>query len=106
MNRRHGWRSLAGFILSLSCALILVASFNPTFAQQACPTSPFPQCAGTCPTGTVCRGDAAGGACLVVGSVASAAVGLEWFTRWLVVAPLVPWVVNRSIARRALLAGK
>jgi len=48
------------------------------------------------------RTDLSGAACLVVGSVVSAAAGLEWFKRWLVVSPVVPWLVNRTLARRAL----
>jgi hypothetical protein len=47
--------------------------------------------------------DLSGALCLVVGSVAGAAAGMEWFKRWLIIAPLVPWLVNRSLARRALL---
>ncbi|MDI1247856.1 MAG: hypothetical protein PSV13_03140 [Lacunisphaera sp.] len=51
------------------------------------------------------RTDLSGALCLVAGSVVAAAAGVEWFKRWLLVAPLVPWLVNRSLARRALLQG-
>ena len=48
--------------------------------------------------------DLGGAACLILGSVASAAAGLAWFQGWLVVSPAVPWLVNRTLARRALAA--
>lgn len=47
--------------------------------------------------------DLSGTACLVMGSLLSALAGWEWFTRWLICAPIVPWVVNRSLARHAAL---
>lgn len=43
-------------------------------------------------------------ALLIVGSVASASLGVEWFFRWMLFAPVVPWVVNRTLARRLLLS--
>jgi hypothetical protein len=47
--------------------------------------------------------DLCGAAVLVGGGVLAAAFGGEaWFLRWLLVTPLVPWVVNRTLARRAL----
>lgn len=48
--------------------------------------------------------DLGGAACLMAGSILSAAAGLDWFKGWLVLTPLVPWLLNRTLARRALLA--
>ncbi len=48
--------------------------------------------------------DLGGAACLMSGCLISAMAGLEWFKGWLMLTPLVPWLVNRSLARRALLA--
>lgn len=48
--------------------------------------------------------DLTAAAVLVAGGFSSAALGGEaWFVRWLVVSPLVPWLVNRPLARRYLL---
>jgi len=47
--------------------------------------------------------DLSGAACLIIGSLIGAAAGLEWFKRWLIISPAVPWLVNRTLARRALL---
>jgi hypothetical protein len=47
--------------------------------------------------------DLSGAACLIIGSLISATAGLEWFKRWLMISPAVPWLVNRTLARRALL---
>ncbi len=47
--------------------------------------------------------DLSGTACLIAGSLLGAAAGWDWFTRWLMWAPLVPWLVNRTLARRAAL---
>jgi len=47
--------------------------------------------------------DLSGTACLVAGSLLSAMAGWEWFTRWLICAPIIPWVVNRTLVRRAVL---
>ena len=47
--------------------------------------------------------DLTGAACLMTGSVLSAVAGLAWFKGWLILAPVVPWLVNRPLARRALL---
>lgn len=44
-----------------------------------------------------------GAAVLVAGSVTAALVGKDAFRAWLVAAPVVPWLVNRSLARRALM---
>jgi len=47
--------------------------------------------------------DLSGAALLVAGGVLAAALGGEtWFLRWLLVTPLAPWLVNRTLARRAL----
>jgi hypothetical protein len=46
--------------------------------------------------------DLSGTACLMFGAVFSACAGLDWFRYWLLLSPLVPWVVNRSLARQAL----
>lgn len=40
---------------------------------------------------------------LVIGSVTSATLGQTWFLRWMLVSPLVPWLVNRPLARRRFL---
>ncbi|MGH7947059.1 MAG: lipopolysaccharide biosynthesis protein, partial [Opitutaceae bacterium] len=37
---------------------------------------------------------------LVAGSIASAAMGQIWFLRWMLIAPVVPWLINRPLARR------
>ncbi len=50
------------------------------------------------------KADLGGAACLILGSVVSASAGLAWFKGWLVLSPVVPWLVNRTLARRALLA--
>jgi len=39
-----------------------------------------------------------------LGCLAAAWAGPEWFQRWLVLTPLVPWLINRPLARRALRA--
>jgi hypothetical protein len=39
---------------------------------------------------------------LVAGGLTTAAFGESWFLRWLLVSPIVPWVVNRPLARRYL----
>ena len=36
---------------------------------------------------------------LAGGGVVAAAGGTEWFARWLVVTPLVPWLLTRPLAR-------
>lgn len=46
--------------------------------------------------------DLGGAACLIVGGLLSAMAGLAWFKSWLLLSPLVPWLVNRTLARRAL----
>lgn len=48
--------------------------------------------------------DLAGAAALITGSVLAAAAGQAWFVRWLLLTPLLPWLVNRSIARHCLLS--
>lgn len=51
--------------------------------------------------------DLAGAAVLVGGGAAAAWLGGEpWFLRWLVATPAVPWLLNRRMARRRLLAGR
>ncbi|HUJ42884.1 MAG TPA: hypothetical protein VLW52_04670 [Opitutaceae bacterium] len=37
---------------------------------------------------------------LIGGGLATAACGEAWFLRWLLVSPVVPWLVNRPLARR------
>jgi hypothetical protein len=37
---------------------------------------------------------------LLVGTLAAAACGEQWFLRWLMISPLVPWAINRPLARR------
>lgn len=49
------------------------------------------------------RVDLAGAAGVALGTICSAAAGLPWFIGWLVISPLVPWLVNRPLARHALL---
>lgn len=48
------------------------------------------------------RADLAGVVCYVAGSVGSAAVSLDAFKVWLLLSPLVPLVVNRTIVRSVL----
>jgi hypothetical protein len=48
------------------------------------------------------RVDLAGMAVLIGGSVAAATVGPDWLRTWLTVSPLVPLLVNRTLARRAI----
>lgn len=43
-------------------------------------------------------------AAYAAGCLASALAGPEWFQRWLVLTPLLPWLINRPLARRALRA--
>ena len=38
-------------------------------------------------------------AALVIGCIATGALGAEWFARWLVATPLVPWLLTRPLAR-------
>lgn len=40
-----------------------------------------------------------GAAVLLTGSLATAAAGADWFARWLIATPLVPWLVTRPLAR-------
>jgi O-antigen/teichoic acid export membrane protein len=48
--------------------------------------------------------DLSGAAVLVGGSLVAALAGGEtWFWRWLLIAPIVPWLLNRTLARRILL---
>ncbi len=47
--------------------------------------------------------DLPGAALLLAGGIASAAASLTWFKGWLLLSPLVPLLINRSLARRALL---
>lgn len=37
---------------------------------------------------------------LVLGCVVTALAGPKWFSRWLIVTPLVPWLLTRTLARR------
>lgn len=46
--------------------------------------------------------DLAGAAVLIVGGAVGAGCGEEWFLHWLLISPAVPWLVNRTLARRAL----
>jgi hypothetical protein len=39
---------------------------------------------------------------LVGGSLIAATGGASWFSRWLLVTPLVPWLVTRPMARAKL----
>ena len=39
-------------------------------------------------------------AVLVAGSLAAASAGELWFLRWLTITPIIPWIVNRPLARR------
>lgn len=47
--------------------------------------------------------DLSGAAILVAGAITGAALGRDWFLAWLYLSPLVPWLVNRTLARRHLL---
>jgi len=46
--------------------------------------------------------DLTGGVVFFAGSLAAAGTGLAVFKTWLALSPLVPWVVNRTLAHRAL----
>ncbi|MDP2138503.1 MAG: hypothetical protein Q8J74_11695 [Candidatus Didemnitutus sp.] len=46
--------------------------------------------------------DLTGAVILIAGGAVGAGLGEEWFLRWLIISPAVPWVVNRTLARRAL----
>lgn len=48
------------------------------------------------------RADLPAAAVLVAGSLVAASVGPESFRGWLIASPLVPWLVQRSLARRQL----
>jgi hypothetical protein len=37
---------------------------------------------------------------LIAGGVTTAIAGPDWFLRWLLISPVVPWAVNRPLARR------
>jgi hypothetical protein len=41
-------------------------------------------------------------AVLVLGCACTAAMGMGWFARWLTMAPLVPWILTRLLARQFL----
>lgn len=43
--------------------------------------------------------DLTAAAILIVGCTATAAAGTDWLARWLVVTPLVPWLLSRTLAR-------
>lgn len=48
--------------------------------------------------------DLSGAAVLVAGSLVAALAGGEtWFWRWLLLSPIVPWLLNRTLARRMLM---
>jgi O-antigen/teichoic acid export membrane protein len=40
---------------------------------------------------------------LVIGCVVSATCGESWFLRWMLISPVVPWLINRTLARRYFL---
>lgn len=42
-------------------------------------------------------------AVLIAGSVLAALQGIEWFQRWLLVTPVLPWILTRPLARHFLL---
>lgn len=42
-------------------------------------------------------------AVLTIGSVGAATAGVDWWRDWCMVSPLVPWIVNRPMARRYFL---
>ena len=48
--------------------------------------------------------DLSGAAGTIAGGLVTAAAGLAWFRGWLILSLLVPWLVNRTLARRAVLA--
>lgn len=53
---------------------------------------------------SACRyADLAGAACLIVGCGLSAIAGFGYFRAWLLFSPLIPWLVNRTVARWLLL---
>lgn len=47
--------------------------------------------------------DLGGNLLLIAGSAIAVVLGAAWFKGWLLLSPVVPWLVNRTLARRALL---
>ena len=43
---------------------------------------------------------------LIAGSLGAAAIGQPWFLRWMLVSPLVPWLVIRPLVRRYFLPAR
>ncbi len=53
---------------------------------------------------SACRyADLSGAFCLILGCGLSAFAGFGYFRAWLLFSPVVPWLVNRTVARRLLL---
>lgn len=48
--------------------------------------------------------DLSGAVCFVLGGLVAAAAGWPWLKAWLLISPLVPWIANRRVARRHVLA--
>lgn len=49
------------------------------------------------------RVELAAAGCYLLGGVLTAVLGPEWFRWWLIISPVVPWLVSRPLARRRLL---
>lgn len=86
------YASIAMFVLPAGCAAAAVNAGNFYHAmlmaweeERAC-----------------IRVDLTGIVVLIGGSVTAATVGLDWLLGWLTVSPLVPLLVNRTLARRAI----
>jgi hypothetical protein len=47
--------------------------------------------------------DLSGAVCLIVGTVVAGLVNIEWLIRWLIISPIIPWIINRSFARASAL---
>lgn len=88
------YATATGFVFMAGCfaAAVIVALYYHTLLLAA-------RCERSCAVT-----DLSGAAVLIAGGLLSAATGLAWFKAWLVVSPSVPWLVNRTLARHALLA--
>lgn len=49
--------------------------------------------------------DLSGALCFGIGGLAAVVAGGTWLNAWLWSSPLVPWIANRTMARRSVLAG-
>ncbi len=86
------YANASAFVLAAGCAAtaLIIGSFYHTgliavHRERACTAA-----------------DLSGATLLAIGALVSARIGMDWFVRWLVVSPLVPWLVNRRVAWRAI----